>query len=84
MTSTKKIQFDEKIAMEGDTIAYYYYGVPARGTVRKILTNSVIVSVEGLNKNKIKAKIQSETVIGHKHYAVTKSKSKTKHVSIVS
>ncbi len=75
------VKLDDKIAEEGEVIAYYYYGLPAYGTVRKILTNSVIVSVEGVNKNSIKQRVNAETVIAHKNYGILNKNHKMKRVS---
>ena len=63
-------EFDNKKAKKGDRIKYLYYGVPAVGIVRKVLENSVIVSVEDIDPLSIKQQVNDETVISHKHYSV--------------
>lgn len=62
--------FDNKKAVKGDRIRYLYYGQEAIGTVRKVLNNSVIVSVEGVDYLSIKQKVNDETVVSHEHYSV--------------
>lgn len=83
MTAKKKqeIEFDKKVARPGDAISYYYYGIPAHGVVRKVLKNSVIVSVEGVDPKEFNRLVYNETVIAHKHYAMLYDCKKKEFVS---
>lgn len=57
-------------AVVGDRIAYKYYGLPATGIVTKVLVNSVITTLEGINKKDTIHDIFDTTVVAHKNYTI--------------